>query len=295
MAGNLNVTWIHGSPDCSRNTDPPIQAQRFDRDTIILRQNKCSEPGTAAQPGSSFEGPFMYLLIGAKRALLLDTGASRSPALFPLAPTVDRLLREHAAATGGPTVPLLIAHSHSHGDHLAGDDQFRGRPHTTIVPPELESVKAFFGLPDWPEGKATVDLGSRVIDVIPTPGHEDSHVALYDRKTKILLTGDTLYPGLLVIEDWPAYARSVARLKTFVTANPVSFILGSHVEMTSQPGVWFGLPAFFQPGEHVLQLEGRHLLELHEALRAIGTRPRTERHADFIIYPAGEALPPLRP
>jgi hypothetical protein len=102
-----------------------------------------------------------------------------------------------------------------------------------------------------------------------------------------------MYPGLLVVEEWPEYVRSVARLKNFVVANPVSFILGSHIEMTNQPGIWFGLPAFFQPSEHVLQLGRRHLLELHDALQAIGDNPRTDRHADFIIYPAGEPLPPL--
>jgi glyoxylase-like metal-dependent hydrolase (beta-lactamase superfamily II) len=294
MADNLNVTWIHGSPDCSRNSDPPIQVHHFNQDTIILRQSKCSEPGSPGQTGPSFEAPFMYLLIGANRALLLDTGASQSPALFPIASTVDKLLRDHAATLGRPSIPLLIAHSHSHGDHFAGDTQFRGRAKTTIVPPRLDNVKAFFGLPRWPDGTATIDLGNRVLDVIPTPGHEESHIALYDRKTKLLLTGDVLYAGLLVVEDWPEYVRSVARLKTFVTANPVSFILGSHIEMTKQPGNWFGLPAFFQPDEHVLQLEQRHLLELHNTLKVIGTHPRTDRHADFIIYPEGQPLPPLR-
>jgi hypothetical protein len=109
------------------------------------------------------------------------------------------------------------------------------------------------------------------------------------------LTGDTLYPGLLVVNDWPAYVHSVARLKSFVDAHTVSFILGAHIEMTSQPGRWFGLRQLFQPGEHVLQLGSPHLAELHAALQAIGPQPRTERHADFIIYAAGDLLPPLDP
>jgi hypothetical protein len=66
-AGNLNVTWIHGSPNCATTVDPPIQVHRFDDDTFILRQSKCSEPGTPATPGSSFEAPFMYLLVGSAR------------------------------------------------------------------------------------------------------------------------------------------------------------------------------------------------------------------------------------
>src|SRR5262245_39939469 len=125
MLGDLNVTWIHGAPDCSRSTDPPIHVHRFDDDTVILRQSKFSEPGTPGHPGSSFEAPFMYLLFGDDKALLLDSGASRSPAVFPIATTVDRLIADRAAALGRPRPHLVVAHSHSHDDHAEGDDQFR--------------------------------------------------------------------------------------------------------------------------------------------------------------------------
>jgi hydroxyacylglutathione hydrolase len=295
VAGDLNVTWIHGAANCALSTDPPIQVHRFDTDTFILRQSKCSEPGTPGHPGPSFEAPFMYLLIGKSRALLLDTGATRSPALFPLASTIDQLLHQHAAALGKPTVALEIAHSHDHGDHFAGDDQFNGRADTTIVPSDLAAVKSHFGLPHWPEGTAMIDLGSRVLDLIPIPGHDPSHIALYDRDTQLLLTGDTLYPGLLVVDEWDAYVRSIGRMKAFVDAHPVSFILGAHIEMTNQPKRWFGLRKLFQPGEHVLQLKSAHLTELHSAVQAIGSHPRTDRHADFIIYPEGDPMPSLEP
>ncbi len=100
MSSDLNVVWIHGANNCSTTTDPPIQVHRFNRDTFILRQSKCSEPGTPANPGPSFEAPFMYLLFGATRALLLDTGASSSSARFPLASTVGKLRHDHTAALG---------------------------------------------------------------------------------------------------------------------------------------------------------------------------------------------------
>jgi hydroxyacylglutathione hydrolase len=292
MTENLNVEWIHGSPNCTA-PEPSIQIHQFDPDTFVLRQSKCSEPGTATHPGPSFEAPFMYLLIGSSRALLLDTGASRSPALFPLASTVGKLLQDHASARGKSVVPLQIAHSHSHPDHFAGDGQFAGE--ADAIPPNLNSVKSRLGLPNWPEGRATIELGDRTLDVIPIPGHESSHIAIYDRSTRILLTGDTLYPGLLVVNDWPAYVASIARLHAFVGAHPVSFILGAHIEMTNQSGRWFGLGKLFQPGEHILQLSSAHLAELHSALEAIGLQPRTERHADFIIYPADDTLPELQP
>jgi glyoxylase-like metal-dependent hydrolase (beta-lactamase superfamily II) len=295
MAGNLDVMWIHGAPNCAATTDPPIQVHRYDADTFILRQSKCSEPGTPAHPGPSFEAPFMYLLVGRARAFLLDSGASQSATVFPLASTVQKLLADHVGALGKPPVPLVVAHSHSHDDHAAGDAQFHKLANTTVVPLGLSGVKTFFGLPHWPDDAATFDLGGRVLDVIPIPGHEPSHIALYDRQTKLLLTGDTLYPGLLVVNDWDAYRRSVARLKAFADAHEITLILGAHIEMTNRPGRWFGLGTLFQPGEHVLQLETRHLLELHGALQAIGSHPRTDRHTDFIIFPAGQPLPPLQP
>lgn len=293
MAGNLNVTWIHGSMNCASNADPPIQVHQFDPDTFILRQSKCSDPGTAAQPGSSFEAPFLYLLFGISKALLLDTGATASAARFPVAAAVNKIRNDRAARLGRPVVPLLIAHSHSHGDHAAGDAQFQGQPGVSIVPLGLAGVKQFFQLPQWPNGTGTIDLGGRMLDVIPAPGHEPSHIAIYDRRERLLLSGDTLYPGLLVVNDWRAYRRTAARLAAFAATNPISHVLGAHIEMTTRAGLWFGLGTLFQPGEHRLELTQAHLTEWNAALQAIGTQPRVDRRTDFIIYPAGLPLPPL--
>jgi glyoxylase-like metal-dependent hydrolase (beta-lactamase superfamily II) len=295
MAGDLNVIWIHGSTDCGHTTDPPIQVHRFDSDTFILRQSKCSEPGTPASLGPSFEAPFLYLLFGDSKCLLLDSGASRSPAVFPIASTIDALLTSHAAAAGKPRVPLVVAHSHSHKDHVEGDTQLRALPDTTVVPLGVAGVQTFFGIARWPKDAATFDLGGRMLDILPIPGHEESHIAVYDRRTGSLLTGDTLYPGLLVVDNWAAYGRSAQRLGAFARANTVALVLGAHIEMTNRPGSWFGLGALFQPGEHVLQLESRHLDEWVSAVAALGSHPHVDRHDDFIIFPDTEPFPSLDP
>jgi glyoxylase-like metal-dependent hydrolase (beta-lactamase superfamily II) len=289
MAGDLNVNWIHGARNCATGTEPPLQVHGFDADTFILRQGKCSEPP------ASFESPFMYLLFGATRALLLDAGVSRSAATCPVGPTVRRLIAQRLVATGGTRLPLVIAHSHSHTDHTEGDRQFINDPDVQIVPAGVAGVSQFFGLDNWPNSTATFDLGGRILDILPTPGHEPSHIAIYDRGSKLLLTGDSLYPGLLVVNDWDAYRASIARLKALADRQEVQFILGAHVEMTNELGRWFGLGVSFQPDEHVLQLEARHLLELHQALQSLGAQPQLDRHADFIIFPGGLPLPPLKP
>jgi glyoxylase-like metal-dependent hydrolase (beta-lactamase superfamily II) len=237
----------------------------------------------------------MYLLVGQNRSLLLDSGASRSAALFPLASTVQQILADHAVAAGGQPVSLLIAHTHSHGDHAAADSQFQGQPHVEVVPLGLAAVKAFYGLPQWPNGAATIDLGGRTVDVLPAPGHDPSHIVLYDRTTQLLLTGDALYPGLLVVNDWTAYAQTAERLRAFIGSHPVKWVLGAHIEMTNQPGRWFGLGALFQPAEHILQLEAQHLREWADAMHNLATDAQTDRHDDFIIFPANAPFPPLDP
>jgi hydroxyacylglutathione hydrolase len=283
--GSLDVQWIHGSPNCNNNTDPPIQIHRYDENSFIMRQSKCVDREY------SFEAPFMYLLFGDDSVMLLDTGATSSPHLFPIGATVRGIISNWLAERSQQSIPLLICHSHAHGDHTRGDDQFIHQNDVTIIPPTLSGTKQFFGFVHWPEQLATVELGKRTLDVIPIPGHENSHLAFYDRVTKLLFSGDTLYPGLLVVRDWEAYRKSIERLKSFAGNHEVSFILGAHIEMKSTPFKWFGYPQWFQPDEHILQLESQHLLELHNALINLPS-PSVDRHEDFIIQSANLPVPP---
>ena len=112
-----------------------------------------------------------------------------------------------------------------------------------------------------------------MLDVLAIPGHEQSHNALYDRQTGILLTGDTLYPGLLFIDDWATYRESVRRLAEFVASHAVSHVLGAHVEMTATARINYPYGATYQPDEHALRLDATRMLELDAALGALGASP----------------------
>jgi hydroxyacylglutathione hydrolase len=273
--GSLDVAWIHGSPSCAGNTDPPIQVHRFDADTFVLRQNKCV----------NFEGPFIYVLFGEQKVLVEDTGATADPARFPIAMTVRNLISRRLAERGQARIDLVVAHSHAHGDHVAGDRQFVGQPDTTVVGPGLAAVQSFFQITSWPTQTVTFELGGRTLDIIPIPGHEAAHIAIHDRRTGWLLTGDSIYPGRLYVRDWTAYRASIARLAAFSRTKPISLVLGTHIEMTDAPGIDYPAGTTFQPREHVLPLGVRHLDELNEALTRIGNSPRRDVHPDFIISP----------
>jgi glyoxylase-like metal-dependent hydrolase (beta-lactamase superfamily II) len=242
-----------------------LQLHAYNATTYILRQDKCR----------TFEAPFVYLLLGARTALLLDTGATNSVGLR------DAVLPLAGARS------LLVAHTHAHADHVASDNRFRGQASTTVIGTSLAAVQQAFGLDPWPSDTAELDLGGRVLDVLAIPGHEQTHIALYDRETGLLFSGDTLYPGLLFIEDWTTYRASVRRLAEFVATHPVSHVLGAHIEMTSTPGVSYPYRTTYQPNEHVLELDAAHVLELDTALTALGVAPPPGQVAldHFVIVP----------
>ncbi len=264
--GTLDVPWIHGAADCTQSTDPPIQVVRFDADTWVLRESKCI----------NYEAPFLYLLAGTQRALLIDSGTTVQANRVPIAATVRALI---------PSLPLIVAHTHAHGDHIGGDAQLTAAAGVTVVGTSEQAVRAFFGFADWPATARNYDLGGRTLEVLPIPGHERSHVAFYDPNTRWLITGDSLYPGRLYVTDWAAYRASIARLATFAHAHSISLVAGTHIEMTTTPQKDYPIGTTFQPAEHRLPLTVAHLDELNAALTAIGPTPRREAHDDFIIDP----------
>jgi glyoxylase-like metal-dependent hydrolase (beta-lactamase superfamily II) len=165
-------------------------------------------------------------------------------------------LREHI-----PLVterPLVAVASHTHFDHIAGHHEFAERwvhraeadilarptrPNTLADP--YATYEAFEALPPLPYVSTTycpkaapatrlledgdvVDVGDRVLEVIHTPGHSPGGIALFERTTGILFSGDIVYDGPLV-EDCPGanpadYVHSMQRLLTL----PVRIMHGGH-------------------------------------------------------------------
>src|SRR5262249_61364052 len=142
----------------------------------------------------------------------------------------------------------------------SGDNQFRVLPDVEVVPTDLESVKRRLGVADWPNGFGQIDLGDRVIDVIPTPGHYSSHVAYYDRQTGLFFSGDFLLPGRLLIEDTNADLASARRVAEFVEQRPVPYALGAAIELDQSGKTVVG--GRYRPNERPLQLTKQDLRSL---------------------------------
>ncbi len=274
-AGSLDVVWRHGTPTKNHPAEPPIQIHRYDDRTVIMRQSKTL----------SYEAPFMFLLFGAQRALLLDTGATEDPQTFPLRATVDDLIDQWLAVHPCDGYELVIAHTHGHGDHVAGDAQFADRPATRVVPRNGDEMRSFFGFDDrWPAQTVTFDLGGRLLELIGSPGHHGAAITIYDPRTGILFTGDTVIPGRLYVFDLPAFRDTMTRLVDFTATRTVTHVLGCHIEMARKPGRDYALGATYQPNERPLEMAAARLVAVRDAVIAAGNRPGVRRYDDFVLY-----------
>jgi glyoxylase-like metal-dependent hydrolase (beta-lactamase superfamily II) len=172
-----------------------------------------------------------YLILGEKQALLLDTGMGISD--------MKRLVE------GLTDLPVSVINSHTHNDHVSGNWRFsriygmdtaftRQSAKGTVadaqaeigpgmvcggLPPGFDprsyAVKPFH-ITDWIHGGDTIDLGGRVLEVIPAPGHTPDSIALWDARNGLLFTGDMYYPGPIFLfrpeTDLDAYEASIARM-----------------------------------------------------------------------------------
>ena len=266
VSGSLDVRWSEGAEDCEKATLAPIQVHEYEPQTYILRQSFCAD----------FEAPLIYLLVGEEEALLIDTGAVEDPVDMPLAQTILDLLPEK----DGVKLPLLVLHTHGHGDHRAGDAQFVAFPGVKVVPPEVEDLRTALSLPQWPEGVARLELGGRAVDVMAAPGHQPAHLIFYDDRTALLFTGDFLLPGRLMVDDIGAYRASAARLVTFIGDRPVSHVLGAHIELDTA-GELFPSGSQHHPSERALALAREDVLALPGALADFNGF--YARHDHFVI------------
>ncbi len=252
-----NTQWMHGASKCKNDVNPPIQVVQADESSYVLRQNKCV----------TFEAPFIYVLFGRDIVLVLDTGANASPVESPIYQTIESLLSQQRRVLASPIPKLLVVHSHSHNDHTKGDFQFEGKPGVEIVATNNKALETQLGLSDWPNRNSSIDLGDRVVTIIPTPGHQEQSIAIYDHQTKWLMTGDTLYPGAIRVKNWSDFRNSIKRLLEFSQTNPVSHIMGAHIELNRQTGELYRIGSTYQPHEAPLGLDIEQLAHLNNNLQ----------------------------
>lgn len=153
-----------------------------------------------------------FLIVGNDKALLIDT-------LF----ADDNVLAEVQKITD---LPIEVVITHGHPDHIGGIEYF-----TSCYIHEQDA----YLLPEGIEAKTisegdVISCGDYQFEVIEIPGHTYGSIALLDRSHKILISGDSVQPGPIVMfgdgTDIPAYIASMNKLMAY--EDDIEFIFAGH-------------------------------------------------------------------
>ena len=175
-------------------------------------------PGTYAigEPANAPDN-YEYLLLGNKRALLIDGGAT------------DRDI--HAVLRTLTSLPVTAMPSHLHWDHTQGLRHFASVALIDLPQTRARQIGNWvqltrhdfmnidpltFPVSEWIKPDDFIDLGGRRVQILSTPGHTASAISVYDGPNKLLFTGDFLYPTSLYAfmpdSSLSAYVNSADRM-----------------------------------------------------------------------------------
>jgi len=193
-----------------------------------------------------WEETHCYVLNGTERCLLIDTGLGVANIWEQVQKLTDK--------------PVTVVTTHVHYDHFGGHRYF---PDFYVHEAEVDWINGGFPLTieqvryflmekpcDFPEGfdvnqyelfkgmptrvlkdGDTIELGSRTIQVLHTPGHSPGHLCFFEKDKGYLYTGDLIYMGVL-FADFPstdpiAYMHSIKKLLPL----PVKKIFPAHHDL----------------------------------------------------------------
>lgn len=154
--------------------------------------------------------------------------------------------------------PLEAVASHTHFDHIGCHHEFEHRlvheaeahiladpgNRATLADPYATDA-IFTRLPPQPYASSTyrvraapatrllndgdvVDLGDRHFEVIHTPGHSPGGIALFERPSGILFSGDIVYDGPLIQDTYHSDAADYLASMKRLLALPVRVVHGGH-------------------------------------------------------------------
>ena len=198
---------------------------------------------------------YMYLLIGEEKALLVDTGYASTVARNYVNELTD--------------LPLLVVNTHGHPDHIGGnryfdevyiskndlntardysDPFFKKKINDMIIRDigskndlviekyqediELNNSTMKVKYLDLPES-GFFDLGNRKIYILETPGHTFGSICLYDDRSGVLISGDTLCDEAVLLSfdestSVRKYRETLLKIKKFCKENYINVIYPSH-------------------------------------------------------------------
>jgi glyoxylase-like metal-dependent hydrolase (beta-lactamase superfamily II) len=189
------------------------------------------------------KGSHNYLIRASYRNALIDSGLDQN----------FLCLQEQLLSLGLKVRDIdLVINTHEHLDHIGSNRYFQEssfiaahRFAATKITLEDHYVTLYrsgdlneipLRVHLWLENRSLFDLGSHTLEVIHTPGHTSGSICIYEFKTKVLFSGDTVFAGgaLSYIAESGSvgdYINSITRLE----ARKISKIFPGHGHISQNP------------------------------------------------------------
>ncbi len=188
------------------------------------------------------EGVRVFLLAGAERALLIDTGRSG--------------LDLRKAVESVTDLPYTLLITHADGDHIASNGDFpvfSMHPSEAVVYYKLNGGTGSF-LPVW-DGDI-IDLGGRELEIIHLPGHTPGSITVLDRNNRCLIGGDPIQShGQIYMFGVHREMRSyVHGLKRLMKRSDFDLVYPSHADLPTGREV---IPELIEGAQAILDGRGK--------------------------------------
>lgn len=146
--------------------------EKYAEDLYVIRQDM--RPGWYCS---------VLVFFGEDNIGIVDTGYENTPVdyVFPLIREKGRALNEID----------LVVNTHRDGDHIRGNNVLKENTGAEIAVHKLEADAVPSAIKMLEDGD-TVKLGDREFLVIHTPGHRPGAICLFDKKQRLLITGDAI-------------------------------------------------------------------------------------------------------
>jgi glyoxylase-like metal-dependent hydrolase (beta-lactamase superfamily II) len=219
---------------------------------------RLSEPIGVVAPHFGVTTVNMYLVVGAERAGLIDSGMGIGDAKGTV--SIRTEIRKLTP------LPVIVLNTHSHWDHTGANALFdqtaihESEAALLAQEPDMSSYRTSLQAPEvraklpadfdpasyrilrqpptrtLRDGDA-IDLGGRTLRVVHTPGHSPGHAAYFEEVSGALFTGDGAYCGPMYAcftgSDTRAFAQSVRRMRTLPG---VKLLCAGHNDLISNVG-----------------------------------------------------------
>ena len=175
-------------------------------------------------------------LIAAENLTIVDTGIGFG---------ISGLFKEIRADGFNPKNIKYIINTHGHPDHTGGNSRIVRLSGATVMMHEadgkildkLSVLPLSIPLPKILKTKVdiflgdTIDLSDVSLDVIHTPGHSKGSICLYDKKSKVLISGDTAFS--YSVGRWDLPGGNLSKLKQSllkISQMDVEYMLPGHMD-----------------------------------------------------------------